>query len=109
MPYASWSHDSTSSVVFAGRGELLPEGRHPAHELGFAVDDVVEGDQPAGPHERAVLLEVRFHALVVVIAVDEEEVDAPAPSASRTRASVLGSWESPSSGTTRWRGPAKRW
>jgi len=36
---------------------------------------VVQGDDPAVPNERAVHFEVASHALVRVVAVDEEEVD----------------------------------
>src|SRR5205807_9047119 len=67
--------------------ELAPEARHVARNRlrGYAVAarevlvDVVETDQPARADELRVELEVGADALVRVIAVDEQEVELPAP------------------------------
>src|SRR5689334_5779380 len=59
----------------AQRLELLPEA---TDARPVSLVDVVERDQAPRGDERGEELEVPLHPLVGVIAVDEEEVDAPA-------------------------------
>src|SRR5205807_9047118 len=96
-PAASAVDDPDPVAVLLGIGdqllgalallELAPEARHVARDRlrGYAVAarevlvDVVETDQPARADELRVELEVGADALVRVIAVDEQEVELPAP------------------------------
>ncbi len=62
--------------------DFLPEhgDASGARRSGFAVasgeigNNIMKGDQAAGAYQRTVILEVSFHALVSVVAVDEHEV-----------------------------------
>src|SRR5688572_15912639 len=60
-------------VAIAGL-ELLPEAMHLGRGLVGLRNDVVERDQAAGPDQAGVVLEIPLHAVVGVVAVQEEEV-----------------------------------
>src|SRR5215212_9440004 len=57
----------------------LPEFGDTADVARSPVDDVMERDQPAGPDQGAVELEVAPHAVARVVTVDKEDVDRPSP------------------------------
>lgn len=71
--------DAESALIgigyeFLALGEVLyalPEVVNPGRTPGLRFDDVVKRDEAAGPHQRAVVFEIRFDSGFGVIAVDE--------------------------------------